>query len=163
MSSLIENLTQAREQLDQIIRQIQGAPTTKITQQSFETARRVFIDDDKPEFMLVGRSGKWPEVRKKHLEKHPTCAACGMPNIDRQLEVHHVVPYHIAPNLELDPENLITLCDAPTRPCHRCFGHLWDWHKSNPYVRAVCSHFLTTISEQNLANIKSDVPERYDT
>jgi 5-methylcytosine-specific restriction endonuclease McrA len=78
---------------------------------------------------LFGRSGSWARVRREHLEQEPSCAACGR---SRELEVHHVVPYHERPELELDPTNLITLC---ADPCHIVHGHLMNWKKSNPDVR----------------------------
>jgi hypothetical protein len=59
---------------------------------------------------------------------HPTCAACGT----RGVEVHHVEPFHVRPDLELDPANLISLCRAD----HFCFGHFHRWASWNPDVRA---------------------------
>lgn len=79
------------------------------------------------------RSSHWPKVRREHLRKHPHCAIC---DTDKHLQVHHIVPFHINPNLELDPNNLVTLCEPPgkTRKCHLCFGHIFDWHLYNPEV-----------------------------
>lgn len=75
------------------------------------------------------RAGAWPRVRREHLEREPACAACGR---SRDLEVHHIQPYHERPELELDAGNLVTLC---AEPCHFVFGHLLNWKKSNPHVR----------------------------
>ena len=75
------------------------------------------------------RSGKWPRVRREHLAKEPRCIACGR---DGDMEVHHVQPFHERPELELDPDNLVTLC---ADPCHLVHGHLLDWRTSNPKVR----------------------------
>jgi hypothetical protein len=74
------------------------------------------------------RSGKWPRVRHAHLAKHPGCAVCG--NVG-DCDAHHVYPYHLFPELELDPENLITLC----RGHHLFFGHLGEFSAFNPLVR----------------------------
>lgn len=88
--------------------------------------------------MLVGheeaRSGKWPAVQKAHLEKEPACAFCGHTH---NLQVHHVEDFHEHPELELDPNNLITLCGpAPdSHNCHLLFGHLGDYKRINPNVR----------------------------
>lgn len=71
------------------------------------------------------RSPKWSSIRKQHLQEHPKCAACGR---DKKLEVHHIEPVHKNPNRELDPSNLITLCDFP---CHLLFGHLMDYKSWN--------------------------------
>ena len=77
---------------------------------------------------LVARSGQWPRVRAEHLLKEPCCQVCGT---RRDLEVHHVVPLHVAPAMELHPMNLLTLCGH----CHLLFGHLMRWTDWNPGVR----------------------------
>jgi len=56
------------------------------------------------------RSGKWPRVRANHLVLHPVCEGCGAKN---DLNVHHVQPFHVDHSKELDPTNLITLCEGP--------------------------------------------------
>lgn len=53
------------------------------------------------------------------------------------LEVHHIVPFHITPSLELEDTNLITLCEAIFKQCHLKQGHLGDWHKVNPNIREI--------------------------
>jgi hypothetical protein len=75
------------------------------------------------------RSPEWPTVRRKHLEKNPKCAACGG---TRLCQVHHKKPFHLDPALELDPENLITLCIA--KLCHIDIGHGDDYKAYNPNV-----------------------------
>lgn len=75
------------------------------------------------------RSGSWSRVRREHLTREPQCIACGR---GKTLEVHHVQPFHDRPELELDDENLVSLC---AEPCHFVFGHLLNWSASNPYVR----------------------------
>ena len=77
---------------------------------------------------IYGRSPKWRSVRNQHVGDNPKCAACGRTT---DLEVHHIVPYHINPNRELDPTNLITLCG---KRCHFVFGHLMDWKSWNENV-----------------------------
>ncbi len=83
------------------------------------------------------RSGKWPTVRKRFVEDHPTCIACDSPS---GLNVHHIKPFHVHPELELDPKNLCVLC----REHHFHIGHDPDgpwgpkgpnWKLSNPNVR----------------------------
>jgi hypothetical protein len=76
----------------------------------------------------AARSSKWSQVRKNHLKSNDKCAACGT---DKDLEVHHIVPVHINADLELDPDNLITLC---SRSCHLLIGHLMDFKSWNPHV-----------------------------
>ena len=43
------------------------------------------------------RSGHWALVRRRHIQSNPTCAVCGG---TETLEVHHILPFHIDPNLE---------------------------------------------------------------
>ena len=74
------------------------------------------------------RSGRWQSVRRAHLVEEPACVACGR---DRDLEVHHVLPFSNDPTLELDPENLVTLCKRD----HLTFGHFGDYRRHNPQVR----------------------------
>lgn len=77
------------------------------------------------------RSVYWSGVRKAHLESFPSCAACGT---KRSPQVHHVVPVSVDPGLELDMDNLITLCNGPCR-CHLVIGHLGSYKHHNPSVR----------------------------
>ena len=78
------------------------------------------------------RSSKWPTVRKNHLKDFPCCAVCGG---IKKLEVHHIIPFNKDPSLELDPNNLITLCEG-LRSCnhHLWFGHCGNYKKINPDV-----------------------------
>ena len=82
----------------------------------------------------VPRSEHWPAVRKTFIEKHPNCAIC---RGKKKLNVHHVKPFHLYPDLELDPNNLITLCenDKGGINCHLAFGHLGSFKSWNAKVR----------------------------
>lgn len=71
------------------------------------------------------RSPRWRKVRQEFLEMNPCCAVCGRK--DLQSNVHHKIPFHIRPDLELEEENLITLC----RDHHFLFGHLMQWKSYN--------------------------------
>lgn len=97
------------------------------------------------------RSSRWPEVRKWHLEKHPTCEVCG--HSGKRVNVHHIRPFHLHPDLELDPKNLITLCeDEAFVNCHLFIGHLGNFSGWNPRVvadAAVWKHKL----KENAARI----------
>ena len=82
----------------------------------------------------VKRSSKWPTVRKNHLKEHPSCAVCGG---TKKLEVHHIKSFCEFPELELEPTNLITLCESKNKGglnCHLIFGHLANYKLSNPTV-----------------------------
>jgi hypothetical protein len=51
------------------------------------------------------------------------------------VQVHHVRPFHLRPELELDPDNLISLCMAEGRHCHLAVGHGGDFKAYNLHVR----------------------------
>jgi 5-methylcytosine-specific restriction endonuclease McrA len=76
----------------------------------------------------AARSPKWSAVRKAFVKSNPYCSACGT---TRELEVHHIIPFHIDASRELDTANLLTLC----QDCHFYIGHLKDWNRHNPQVR----------------------------
>ena len=77
------------------------------------------------------RSPKWPRTQDKHLKKFPTCAACGG---TANLNVHHKKPFHLYPELELEPTNLITLCMDGDKDCHIKLGHGGSFKAYNPNV-----------------------------
>jgi 5-methylcytosine-specific restriction protein A len=81
---------------------------------------------------LCERSGRWPTIRAAHLKVEPDCQVCGA---RINLNVHHKRPVHLHPELELDMDNLITLCEgADGLGCHFRFGHLWNWSSYNPQI-----------------------------
>lgn len=79
------------------------------------------------------RSSQWPKARAAHLALWPSCALCGG---ETALEVHHVVPFHRDASKELDPTNLITLCESGRGGvnCHLFAGHLGNYKSDNPTV-----------------------------
>ena len=87
------------------------------------------IDEHLTQYGSEPRSGEWPKVRNNHLREDPVCNVCGG---KEDLNVHHIVPFHIDKSKELDPSNLITLCNG--HGCHFAFGHLFNWQTSNPSV-----------------------------
>ena len=80
------------------------------------------------------RSKDWPKVRRLHLKMHPQCAVC---EGTKKLDVHHGIPFHFAPDLELDPDNLYTLCRHKKYGiiCHQLMGHLGNYRRINPNCR----------------------------
>lgn len=80
------------------------------------------------------RSSKWPSVRRIHLNLYPTCVACGS---KKKIEVHHIVPFHTAPFLELSSYNLLTLCERKKYGinCHLSLGHIGNYREINPDVK----------------------------
>jgi 5-methylcytosine-specific restriction endonuclease McrA len=85
------------------------------------------------------RSSRWSTVRKNHLENNNFCSACGS---TKKLEVHHIKPVHLYPDLELDPSNLITLC---AEPCHRLFGHFMNFKSWNKEVVEDCKVYYNKL------------------
>lgn len=87
---------------------------------------------------FAGRSGKWPKVRAEWLAEHDWCIGCGTKD---SLEVHHVSPVSIRPELELVQSNLETMCPR----CHLLIGHLGSWHSYNVNVRTDAAVWLQKI------------------
>lgn len=109
--------------------------------------KRLFNKESAP-VGAMPRSSKWPTVRKRYLEKFPNCAACGE---SKELEVHHCEPYHLKPELELDENNLITLCRTGKSgmPCHLLIGHCGDWSAFNKNVRDDAKRFCNMIQSKS--------------
>lgn len=80
------------------------------------------------------RSSKWPKIRKEFLLKNPKCAVCSG---TKSLEAHHIIPFHVNPDLELDPNNLVALCESKSYGiiCHLLVGHLGNYKNVNPNVK----------------------------
>ena len=95
------------------------------------------------------RSGKWPTVREQHLAEHPVCEVCGG---TAKLEVHHIRPFHLHPELELEPANLVTLCEAHKEGinCHLLFGHLGNFRSFNAEVLADAGQWARKIKGRPL-------------
>jgi len=76
------------------------------------------------------RSSSWSTIRKAHLKDNPNCAVC---ESKKKVEVHHKVPFHISPGLELEKTNLVSLCENNKYgiKCHLLIGHLGNYKKFN--------------------------------
>jgi 5-methylcytosine-specific restriction endonuclease McrA len=83
------------------------------------------------------RSPQWKKVRLAHLKNNYWCKYCGNKT---QLEVHHIKPFYLFPELELNPKNLITLCEKKIYNCHFRIGHLGKWKNYNPEVKKQCKY-----------------------
>ncbi len=89
------------------------------------------------------RSRKWPSVRKHFLLTHNFCAYCGG---TEKLQVHHIRPFHLHPELELDETNMITLCELPETDHHLHIGHLGNFRsEGNPDVVKDCQAHEATM------------------
>lgn len=76
------------------------------------------------------RSSRWPALERKMIKQSPACEACGSAE---HLQVHHRQPFHLHPELELDPANLIVLCMGPWE-CHLKLGHGGSFKTYNPNI-----------------------------
>ena len=97
------------------------------------------------------------KLEKLHLKLEPTCAACGS---SKKLNVHHKKPFHLYPELELDENNLVTLCMSKME-CHLLIGHGSDFKCYNPYVesdikilQSELSHFEEVAQLAKTARVK---------
>jgi hypothetical protein len=101
--------------------------------------------------ITAARSGHWPTVRKQHLALHPVCEVCGG---SEKLEVHHRRPFHLHPDLELDPANLVTLCESKKSGvnCHLWFGHLGNFRSFNVDVLLDAAIWLGKLKHRPLSD-----------
>jgi len=88
------------------------------------------------------RSPHWETVRRKFINGKK-CAGC---ESSSTLEAHHIVPFDVNPDLELEPNNLICLC----RECHFQLGHLRNWSAYNPSVIDDSAVYLQRFLESRL-------------
>lgn len=79
------------------------------------------------------RSNYWPTIKSQHLKQNPICAVCGGKS---KLEVHHKIPFFENQELELDLNNLITLCESKRFGicCHLFVGHAGNYNVTNKYI-----------------------------
>lgn len=92
------------------------------------------------------RSPRWAHLRSLFLVKGAKCAACGY---TKSLNVHHVLPFSLYPEKELDSTNLIVLGEAcPGGNHHLMFGHLLNWKSFNVNVRTDAATFLQRLRER---------------
>ncbi len=97
----------------------------------------------------IPRSREWPALRRAYLRKHPRCAVC---NGKRKLQVHHILPFWNHPDLELEPTNLIALCEGnATINCHFRFGHWGNFaSKWNPRIRIEAPIWLRRFTAKDM-------------
>jgi 5-methylcytosine-specific restriction endonuclease McrA len=98
------------------------------------------------------RSSEWTRVAKEHRRREPRCAACGYKG--RKVQVHHIKPFHLHPQLELDPNNLITLCEARGKHHHLLLGHLGLWESYNEHIREDAKHYYRKTGAQIRADLR---------
>lgn len=96
--------------------------------------------------LAARRSPRWRAVEVEKLREVPACEACGS---RLKLNVHHVLPFHLFPALELEQTNLIVLC----RRCHLGLGHGDSWAAYNPNVRVHAARLSSTPASDRQATV----------
>lgn len=87
-----------------------------------------------PSYVTRNVRKQWA-VRKallNHRKNNPVCAATGS---TKRLEVHHLLPVSVRPELAGDPTNLITL----ERKVHLVIGHAGNYKNYVTNVPQVCA------------------------
>ncbi len=84
------------------------------------------------QYKLLARSNGWYYLRNEFIKENYFCSAC---DAVKGIQVHHIKPVHLFPDLELDWDNLISLCGD----CHFVIGHSRNWRKYNINVIEVCA------------------------
>ena len=94
------------------------------------------------------RSPKWASLRAK-LIKGKSCSICGG---TKKLELHHIRPFHLHPELELDLSNLIPLCEGNKNiNCHLVMGHYGNFRtKYNLRIRSITPSWLAMMTAKSL-------------
>lgn len=97
----------------------------------------------------IPRSGEWSTLRKRVLELQPWCSVC---RSTTNVQVHHMLPFHLDPKKELDPGNLIPLCEGSDGwfgrwNCHFVVGHLGrSWSNYDKDVEHVTDYLRALFS-----------------
>lgn len=100
-------------------------------------------------FLKGGRSGAWRGLEKRILQAQSSCEVCGA---TVRLQVHHVKPFHLHPDLEMEPDNLVVLCMGKNE-CHLQIGHGGAFRYFNPKVR---EHIASAKSGKELVLIQEE-------
>ena len=91
------------------------------------------------------RSPEWSKVRNDFIKENPLCEVCGKkgsrlePN-----QIHHLSPYHLFPEKELEKSNLATAC----RRCHLLIFHLNSFRSYNLKAREDAKVLLEKIKSR---------------
>lgn len=79
---------------------------------------------------------QWKNYKRIYTHRHHplVCAACGD---YRRVELHHIVPVSVSPELMCIDTNIVPLCHTH----HFIIGHLSNWNNYNPHVLADINRF----------------------
>lgn len=90
-----------------------------------------YVEERQSIFQIMHAEFAWREARGRFIKLQPGCQMCGA---QKELQVHHVYPWHLFPALRFELNNLVTLC----QPCHFRFGHFRDWKGFNIEILELC-------------------------
>lgn len=92
--------------------------------------RSMNVGDYSPERTLgAERSSQWSSFKVQFAKTHPkVCAVCGT---TKGLQLHHKTPFSRDKSRELDPTNVVWLCEQGEHSCHLIFGHLYSFFSYN--------------------------------
>ena len=92
------------------------------------------------------RSSRWPALERRTKKSVGACEACGS---KKGLQLHHVQPYHLRPDLELEPSNLMVFCMAVLGwECHLYLAHAGSFRGYNASIRVDAIDFRTASTRQ---------------
>lgn len=91
-----------------------------------------YVEERQSIFQIMHAEFAWREARGRFIKLQPGCQMCGA---TKELQVHHVYPWHLFPALRFELHNFVTLC----QPCHFRFGHFRDWKGYNPNILDLCA------------------------
>ena len=95
------------------------------------------------------RSSQWRKVRDGFL-RGKRCVVC---DGKTSLVAHHEIPFHLAPDMELDPGNLMPLCERKRFGinCHLLIGHLGNFRRINMSARADAAYWRVRLQYRDRA------------
>jgi 5-methylcytosine-specific restriction endonuclease McrA len=67
------------------------------------------------------RDPRFRSAEREFIRRNPVCAGCG----GSATTAHHVIPFHVRPDLEMDESNWAPVCPD----CHFVDGHARNWRK----------------------------------
>lgn len=92
------------------------------------------------------RSKLWPRFRRDYAKKQPKiCSLCGG---KKRVQLHHILPFHKYPELELDENNVIWLCEGKARNCHFNMGHLNSFKSWNVNIKYDAVYWLAKVKDR---------------
>ena len=107
-------------------------------------------------FAEAARDPKWRTFRNNYLVDK-RCAICDSPE---NLELHHKKAFRDHPELELSSDNVVALCENPSRNCHFVFGHLMNWRLINDDLDNTIRYFQLLRKKAKMKANRHDMSSR---